>query len=325
MAWLPPSVLPTLLQHAAPAASDAASIGSPWFWTAFVALVIVLLSIDLFFHRGDHVVSVKSALRWTAFWVSLALAFNVYLYVEFGQQKGLEFLTGYLIEQALSIDNIFVFIVIFQFFAVPAQYQHRVLFWGVLGAIIMRAVLVLAGGALMSQFEWVKYVFGGILIYTAIRILRGHDAEVHPDQNPVVRLFRKFFPVTSDYHGSHFLAKIDGRTFATPLLLVVVAVEATDVVFALDSVPAIFAVTSDTLIVYTSNIFAILGLRNMFFLLAGILPRFRYLKYGLGLVLAFVGFKLAASEWFHVPIGLSLGVVAGLLGGSIFLSWVRKP
>ncbi|TAH37356.1 MAG: TerC family protein [Planctomycetota bacterium] len=316
--------LPALTAAAQEGAAQTQASGNPWLWGGFLALVIVLLSIDLFFHKGDHTVSVRSALKWTAFWTSLALCFNGYVLYEFGQQKALEFLTGYLIELALSVDNIFVFIVIFQYFAVPPQFQHRVLFWGVLGAIIMRAILILAGAALLNRFDWVKYVFGAILIYTAAKILRGSDSEVHPERNPVVRLFRRVLPMTHDYEGSRFLVKVDGRTLATPLLLVVIAVEATDVVFALDSVPAIFAVTRDTLIVYTSNIFAILGLRNMFFLLAGIVPKFRYLKVGLGLVLAFVGFKLAASEWVHVPIGISLGAVATLLGGSVALSLVRK-
>lgn len=295
-----------------------------WMWLGFLALVLASLGLDLFAHRREHVVTVPEALRWTLFWVTLALGFNAFIWWRDGHQRALEFLTGYLIEQALSVDNIFVFIVIFQYFAVPAQFQHRVLLWGVIGAIVMRLGLVFAGVTLLQAFDWVKYVFGGILVWTAFKVLRGGDGEVHPERNPVVRLARRLLPMTQDYRGSRFTVLEEGRRVATPLLLVVLTVEATDLVFALDSVPAVLAVTTDTLIVYTSNIFAILGLRNMFFLLAGIIPKFRYLKVGLGVVLAFVGLKLALSEFLHIPIGLSLAVVGGVLGSSVLLSLLRK-
>ncbi|HEX7829285.1 MAG TPA: TerC family protein, partial [Thermoanaerobaculia bacterium] len=247
---------------------------------------------------------------------------NGWIYLRFGQVKALEFLTGYVIEKALSVDNIFVFVVLFASFAVPKIYQHRVLFWGVIGAILMRAVFIGLGAALISRFHWVMYVFGAILIVTGIRLMIQGDAEPHPERNPLYRFARKVIPAVPEYHGKHFAIKQGGKWFATPLLLVLIAIEATDVVFAVDSIPAIFAITTDPFIVYTSNIFAILGLRAMYFLLAGVIDKFHYLKYGLALVLLFVGAKMIAAEWFKVPIVLSLVVIAVLLAGSVVASIV---
>ncbi len=300
------------------------SIGTPVLWVGFTLFVLAMLALDLgVFHRKAHAVGTREALGWSLFWIALALTFNLVVARSFGAQRGLEFLTGYLIEKALSVDNIFVFLVIFSYFSVPAAYQHRVLFWGVLGAIVFRVIFILLGAALLQAFHWVIYVFGGILLVTGIRLLRSSDEQIHPERNPLLRLVRRFLPVTPEYHGQRFLARIDGRLFATPLLLVLVTVEATDIVFAVDSIPAIFAVTNDPFIVYTSNIFAILGLRALFFLLAGVIGRFQYLKVGLGLVLVFVGVKMVIADFYKIPIVVSLLVVAGLIAGSIVVSLMR--
>jgi len=303
-----------------------AGIGTPLLWGAFMFFVLGLLALDLgVFHRKAHAVGTKEALGWSVFWIVLALLFNAGVVSWFGTQRGLEFLTGYLIEKALSVDNIFVFLVIFSYFSVPAAYQHRVLFWGILGAIVFRVIFILAGAALLAAFHWVIYVFGALLILTAVRIVRARDEEVHPERNPLLRLVRRFVPVAPAYQGARFFVRAGGRLMATPLLLVLLVVEATDIVFAIDSIPAIFAVTDDPFIVFTSNIFAILGLRALFFLLAGVVTRFHYLKVGLGLVLAFVGTKMLLSDLVHVPIGLSLAVVASLIGGSMVASLLRPP
>ena len=305
------------------------SIASPLLWTVFSVFVLGMLALDLgVFSRKPHEVHTREALSWSAVWVTLALIFNGWIYLQFGQQKALEFLTGYLIEKALSVDNIFVFVVLFGSFAVPKIYQHRVLFWGVIGAIGMRAIFIGLGAALVSRFSWVMYVFGAILIFTGIRLMVEKDAEPHPEKNPFYRFARRFIPAVSEYHGKSFAIVKDGRWLATPLLLVLIAIEATDVVFAVDSIPAIFAITTDPFIVYTSNIFAILGLRAMYFLLAGIIDRFYLLKYGLALVLLFVGGKMIAAGVLHVPILLSLAVIAATLGASVAASMLfprREP
>jgi tellurite resistance protein TerC len=303
------------------------SIGSPVLWLGFTAFVVLMLALDLgVFHRKSHVVGAREALVWSGVWVGLALLFNLGVYHWFGPQKGLEFLTGYLIEKALSVDNIFVFLMLFSYFAVPAAYQHRVLFWGILGALVMRAIFIAAGAALLAQFHWVIYLFGALLVVTAVKMLRAGGAhEIQPDRNPVYRLFRRYVPSVEDYRGDRFVVRVDGKWFATPLLAVLVAVEATDLVFAVDSIPAIFAVTSDPFIVYTSNIFAILGLRAMFFLLAGVMDSFAYLKIGLALVLGFVGGKMLLTDIYKIPIEASLGVVAALIAGSIVISMVWPP
>lgn len=300
------------------------TIGSPLLWAGFIGLVLVFLALDLgVFHRKAHAVSSKEALVWTIIWISLSLAFNAWIYFEFGREAGLQYLTGYLIEKALSIDNIFVFLVLFDYFAVPAKYQHRVLFWGILGALVMRGIFIALGATLISQFHWVLYVFGAFLIYTGAKLLKKRDIGPHPENNRLVQWLRRHLPLTSDYHGQQFFVHEGGRRMVTPLLLVLVTVEATDLVFAVDSIPAIFAVTTDPFIVFTSNIFAILGLRALYFLLADWMGRFHYLKHGLGLVLIFVGAKMLIEHWVEVPIELSLAVVAGLIGGSIALSWWR--
>jgi tellurite resistance protein TerC len=297
-----------------------------WLWGGFIALVVVMLALDLgLAQRGSGRLTTRQALVWTLVWIGSALAFNAGVYVWMGQEKALEFLTGYLIEKALSVDNIFVFLVIFSYFGVPLEHQRRVLLWGVLGAIVLRAIFIGLGAVLLHNFHWIIFVFGGFLIFTGIKILTQKHAEVHPERNPVVRLFQRFVPTATEYHGERFWVVKDGRRYATPLLLVLLTVEATDVVFAVDSIPAIFAVTSDPFIVFTSNIFAILGLRALYFLLAGIMDRFRYLKIGLGLVLVFVGIKMVISDWFKIPIGVSLGVVAGILGTSVISSLVNPP
>ena len=300
------------------------SIGTPLLWIGFTVLVGGLLALDLgVFHRRAHVVKVREALVWTFVWIALSLLFNFGVYRWFGSERGLEFLTGYVIEKALSVDNIFVFLVIFSSFAVPAAFQHRVLFWGILGAMILRGVFILLGAALLQTFHWVIYVFGAFLIFTGIKLLVKRASEVNPERNPLFRLFRSIVRSVPDYRSSHFTVVKAGKRYATPLLLVLVAVEITDIAFAVDSIPAIFAITKDPFIVYTSNIFAILGLRALFFVLAGVMGKFHYLNMGLALVLAFVGAKMMVTEAYKVPTGISLSVVAILIFGSIVASLLR--
>ena len=299
------------------------SIGSPALWIGFSVFVVALLILDLtVFHRHAHVVRTKEALIWTCVWISLALLFNVYVWMEFGQQRGLEFLTGYVIEKSLSVDNLFVFMAIFSFFSVPVIYQHTVLFWGILGAIILRAIFILVGAAVLHHFHWVIFIFGVFLIFTGIKLLKKQESGVKPEKNPIVKLVRRVVPLTATYEGSRFFIMKEGRRYATLLFLVLVVVETTDVVFAVDSIPAIFAITDDPFIVYTSNIFAILGLRALYFLVADSLNRFRYLHYGIALVLVFVGVKMLISDWFVIPILWSLAVVGLLLGLSLVSSTI---
>jgi len=297
-----------------------------WFlWVAFNVFVLGMLALDLaVFHRKAHSVSLREALAWSIVWIALSLIFNLGIYYFWGQEKALEFLTGYLIEKALSVDNLFVFIVIFSYFSVPAMYHHRVLFWGILGALIMRAIFIAGGVALLSSFHWMVYVFGGFLILTGIKMLFAGDEGVHPEKNPVLRGLRRLMPVTGEYHGQSFFIRDQGRLWATPLLLVLVVVETTDVIFAVDSIPAILAITTDPFIVYSSNVFAILGLRALYFLLAGVLDKFRYLKVGLSLVLCFVGIKMLLADVYKIPIGLSLAAVAGILALSMLASLVES-
>lgn len=297
------------------------TIGSPWMWTGFLAFVLGMLALDLgVFHRQAHRVSMKESAVWSAVWVACALVFDALLWHRFGSRAGLEFITGYLMEKALSVDNIFVIVLLFGAFSVPEAYQHRVLFWGILGALVMRAVCVLLGAALLAKFHWVLYVFGAFLLATGVKMLVFKNSEFDPLTNPVFRLFRRLVPAVDTYHGPAFTVLQDGKRRATPLLLVLAAVELTDVVFAVDSVPAIFAVTSDPFIVFTSNIFAILGLRSLYFLLAGVVGRFRLLKVGLSLVLVFVGLKMLAVDVYKMPILWSLVIIAMLLGGSMIAS-----
>jgi tellurite resistance protein TerC len=297
------------------------TVGTPALWAAFVAFVLLLLALDLgVFHRHAHAVSLKEAGVWSAIWVGLALGFNGLVAHWFGPERGLEFLTGYLIEKALAVDNIFVFYAIFAYFAVPAVYQHRVLFWGVLGALAMRAVFIVAGAALLAKFHWVLYVFGAILVVTAIKLFTMPEDGIHPERNPAYRLLRRLIPAVSDYHGPRFTIVQAGRRYATPLLIVLFLIEWTDLVFAVDSIPAIFAITTDPFIVFTSNIFAILGLRSLFFLLQGVIGRFHLLKPALASVLLFVGAKMLLIDVVKIPIGLSLGAVAGLIAIGVVAS-----
>jgi len=298
-----------------------ASIGTPILWIGFTLFVLVLLAIDLLvFHRREHEVSPREALAWTGGWAALALLFNAGIYRFFGADRGLEFFTGYLIELSLSVDNLFVFILIFSTFGVPAVSQHRVLYWGILGAQVMRAAFILLGTALISAFHWVIYIFGAFLLFTGGKILLGHGTEIHPEKNPVLKLFGKLIPTIHEFRGGKFTVKVDGKRYATALLPVLVVIEVSDLVFATDSIPAIFGVTLDPFIVYTSNIFAILGLRALYFLLAHAVENFRFLKYGVGLVLFFIGGKLLASGIYVVSIQASLTIVVLLLGASVLAS-----
>jgi tellurite resistance protein TerC len=291
---------------------------SIWFWVGFVAFVLAMLALDLgVFNRTPHVVRAREAAIWTAVWVGLALLFAGGLLLFEGHQPALTFLTGYLIEESLSIDNIFVIVLIFQYFAVPAQYQHRVLFWGILGALVMRGLFIGLGAALLARFEWIIYIFGALLVVTGVRMAVKQDEEFDAEQNPVVKAARRVLPLTEGYRGKHFFVMENGRRYATPLLLVLLLVEATDLIFAVDSIPAIFGITRDPFLVFTSNIFAILGLRSLYFLLASVVTKFWMLKYGLAVILTFVGTKMLIESWIHIPILLSLGVVLVLLAASI--------
>lgn len=300
-----------------------------YIWAGFGAFILFMLALDLgVFHRKSHTVSFREALTWTGVWVTLASAFGWWIWRDRGSQAGVEFFTGYLIELSLSADNVFVFALIFSYFAVPKEYQHKVLFWGVLTALILRFVMIWAGAALINNFSWVIYVFGAFLVFTGLKMILKKDEEMHPEQNPVVRWFTRLVPVTKEWHGDKFTVKIDGRRMATPLMVVLVCVEISDVVFAVDSIPAIFAVTRDPFIVFTSNVFAIMGLRSLYFVLAGAIEKFHLLKTGLGIVLAFVGAKmlLAHSGLWKMPTALALGVVAGVLLLSIIASLIwPKP
>ena len=295
------------------------------FWILFNAFVLLMLALDLgVFHRKAHDVSVKEAMTWTFIWVFLALVFNTIIYYWRGQQQALEFFTGYLVEKALSIDNIFVFIMIFSYFRIPSKYQHKVLFWGILGALIMRVVFIFAGVALIEKFHFTIYIFGALLIYTGYKMFYHNNATIEPDKNPVIRVFKKFMPVTPQLHDDNFFVKIDGKRFATPLFLVLILIETTDLIFAVDSIPAILAITQDQFIVYTSNVFAILGLRSLYFALAGIVHRFWLLSYGLSVVLVFVGIKMLLIDVYKIPIEWSLVFIATTITGSILLS-LRIP
>ena len=294
-------------------------------WIGFNLFVLAMLALDLgVFHRKAHAVSLREAATWSGVWIALALAFNFGVWHFLGPQKGVEFLTGYLIEKSLSIDNIFVFAILFAYFAVPAAFQHRVLFWGILGALVMRAAFIAAGAALLSRFHWIIYVFGAFLIVTGLKMALAPDRGLEPDRNPLLRLVRRLVPVADRYHGPKFFVRDNGTLLATPLFLVLVLVETTDLIFAVDSIPAIFAVTRDPFIVFSSNIFAILGLRSLYFLLAGVMHRFRYLKLGLAAILVFVGAKMALVDFYKVSPVVSLGVVVGILAVAIAASLLRS-
>jgi tellurite resistance protein TerC len=286
--------------------------GQPLHWIVFAVIVLVMLALDLgVFHRKAHVVRLREAVVWSAVWIGLSLIFNLGVYIYLGPQAGLDFLTAYIVEKSLSIDNIFVFLLIFSYFSVPPQFQHRVLFWGIIAALVMRALFIAAGLTLIAKFEWILYVFGAFLVFTGIKMAVRKEGEIHPERNPVLKLFRRFFSVTNEYEGSRFLVRKGERLFATPLLVVLLVVETSDLIFAVDSIPAVLAITVDPFIVYTSNVFAILGLRALYFALAGIVELFHYLHYGLAAILAFVGVKMLVSEVYHVPTVLALAFIAG--------------
>jgi tellurite resistance protein TerC len=308
--------------------------GTVWLWIGFNLFVLLMLALDLgVFHRKAHVVSIREATMWSLVWIALAMVFNLVLYLFWDQlsptstysnsEASLAFFTGYLIEKSLSVDNIFVFVLIFTFFAVPAAYQHRVLFWGILGALLMRGALIAVGATLLKEFHWIIYVFGAFLVFTGIRMALHRNQEMHPERNPLIRFVRRIMPVTDNYEGDRFFLRRAGKLFATPLFLVLLLVESTDLVFAVDSIPAIFAVTNDPFLVYTSNVFAILGLRSLYFLLAGVVDKFYYLKLGLSAVLVFVGIKMVMIDIYKIPVGLSLGMIASILTISVIASLWR--
>jgi TerC family integral membrane protein len=297
-----------------------------FFWILFNVFVIVMLALDLgVFNRRIHTVTFREALAWSAMWVGLATAFAVIIYFWHGRTESLEFATGYVIELSLSIDNLFVFLVIFRYFRVPSELQHRVLFWGILGALITRGIFIVAGVSLIRRFEWLMYVFGALLVYSGIKLFRQGDEEIHPERNPLLKMFRRWIPVTDDYEGEKFWVRRPGLS-ATPLVVVLLVVETTDVVFAVDSIPAVLAITLNAFIVYTSNVFAILGLRSMYFAVAGMMDLFEYLHYGLSLVLVLIGAKMLASHYYTVPTHVALATVAGVIAISIVASlvWPRK-
>ena len=300
---------------------------SIYFWIGFHLFIFLMLALDLgVFHKHTHKVPVKEAVIWSGVWILLALLFNIFVFIEFGKIKALEFLTGYVIEYSLSVDNIFVFILIFSYFAVNSQYQHKILFWGILGALIMRGIFIFTGVALINRFHWIVLIFGGFLVFTGIKMLFQKEAEVDPDKNAVVRFFRRFLPVTKTLHGDKLIITQNRRLYATPLFLVLLIIESSDLIFAVDSIPAILAISKDTFIVYTSNIFAILGLRSLYFAVAGIMGYFRFLKVGLAFVLTFVGLKMLAAYFqFEIPILLSLGIIISILLISILASvFIKK-
>jgi len=297
-----------------------------FFWIGFNVFVLVMLALDLgVFHKHTHKVPVKEAVIWTTVWITLAMIFMVIIYFDLGKTKALEFLTGYVIEYSLSVDNIFVFIMIFTYFAVDERYQHKVLFWGIIGALIMRAIFIFAGVALINRFHWIIYIFGGFLIITGIRMLFQRDVSVDPEKNPVVKFFRKILPVTNTMEGERFFIRKDKKLYATPLFLVLLIIETSDLIFAVDSIPAILAITQDSFIVYTSNIFAIMGLRSLYFAISGIMEYFRYLKIGLAFVLTFVGIKMVAAGFdIKIPIVYSLLTILAILVISILASIIIK-
>ena len=300
-------------------------IDQTWLWIGFNVFVLAMLALDLgVFHRKCHIVTFKESMAWTVVWVSLALIFNLWIAHYFGPEKGLEFFTGYVIEKSLSVDNVFVFALLFSYFAVPPIYQHKVLFWGVLGALVMRAGMIVLGAALITKFAWIIYIFGAFLILTGLKMIFKKEEEIHPENNPVVRWFKKLMPVTPEYRGDRFFVRENGVLMATPLFVVLILVEISDLIFAVDSIPAIFAVTTDPFIVYTSNVFAILGLRSLYFALAGVMDKFHYLKLGLGVILTFVGIKmlLVHTPW-KIDTLISLGVIIVILTASVVCSLLK--
>ncbi|MBX7042516.1 MAG: TerC family protein [Ignavibacteria bacterium] len=294
-------------------------------WIGFSVFLIIMLALDLgVFHKESHVVEFKEAMIWSGIWVGLAVLFNIGVFYYFGEVKGLEFMTGYLVEKSLSVDNVFVIALIFTYFSVPRQYQHRVLFWGVIGALVMRAILIAVGATLIREFAWIIYIFGAFLVFTGFKMYFQKNEGIDPDKNPVVRFFKKFIPVTDEYNKEKFFLIKNGKRFATPLFIVLLMVETTDLIFAVDSIPAIFAITQDPFIVFTSNAFAILGLRSLYFALAGVIYKFYYLKAGLSVILVFVGIKMMLIDIYKIPIGISLGFVSLVILISVIASVIKN-
>lgn len=295
-------------------------------WGGFALLVLGMLALDLgVFHRKPKKISVREAVGWSAFWIALGLAFNGWVYYHFGARAGIEFLTGYTLEKALSVDNLFVFLMVFNYFSVPAQYQHRVLFWGILGALVMRGVFIFLGVEIVTRFHWVLYIFGAFLVYSGIKMAFAKDEEIDPSENPVVRWVKRHIPVTNAYDGTKMFTRVDGKLFATPLFIVLVVIETTDVLFAVDSIPAVFGVTTNPFIIFTSNVMAILGLRSLYFALAGLMDLFAYLKLGLSLVLVFIGVKMLIEKFYEIPTVWALGTVGAVLVISIGASLLFPP
>ena len=290
------------------------------FWVLFNLFVLGMLVLDLgFLQRPGHTVKFREALAWSVTWIGLACAFAALVYFRYGHATAVEFVTGYVIELSLSVDNLFIFLLIFRYFRVSPDYQHKVLFWGIVGALVMRAIFIVVGIGLIRRFHWITYVFGAFLVYSGIKLFRQHGAGIEPENNPVLRLFRRWVPVTEDYEGDKFVVRRTGL-YATPLLAVLLVVETTDLLFATDSIPAVLAITLKPFIVYTSNVFAVLGLRSMYFVLAGAMELFHYLHYGLAVVLIFIGAKMVASDYYQIPTGIALGIVAGVLLVSVLAS-----
>lgn len=292
-----------------------------WFWVAFASIVLVMLAIDLgIFHKRNHAVKMREALIWTFIWIGLSLLFNVWVYFVEGKHAAILFLSGYLLEKSLSVDNLFVFLLIFGYFKIEQRFQHKILFWGIIGALVMRAVFIAAGITLINRFHWILYLFGVFLIYTAINLMWKKDEDIHPDSNPIVKFFYKWFQVTPKTDSGHFFIRENGLWLATPLFVVLIVVETTDVIFAMDSIPAVLALTRDPFIIYSSNVFAILGLRALYFALAGLMELFHHLHYGLAFILGFIGIKMLIADYINIPIGLALAVIIVALAVSIFAS-----
>jgi tellurite resistance protein TerC len=297
-----------------------------WSWILFNVFVLLMLALDLgVFHRQSKKISIKEAITWSIVWITLALIFNGWIYYSVGKQPAVEFLTGYLVEKSLSVDNIFVFVLLFSFFKVPEEYQHRVLFWGVIGALIMRAIFIAVGAVLIARFHWIIYLFGIFLVFTGYKMFKKSAADMHPEENPMVRWFIKKKKVTNEYHGKKFFVNIDGKKLATPLFLCLLSIEFTDLIFAVDSIPAIFAITRDPFIVYTSNVFAILGLRSLYFALEGIISKFPYLRYGLAIILIFIGCKMLLVDIYKMPVVMSLGVIGIVITLSVLWDRILPP
>ena len=297
---------------------------SNMWWVAFAIMIFILLALDIaVFNRKSHEIKLKEAVLWSAFWIPLVLLFNIVVYVFYGHESALQYLTAYLVEKSLSMDNLFVFLMIFSFFKVPHKYQHKVLFWGIIGALVMRLFFIYAGITLINKFHWIIYVCGVMLIYSGIKMVRDKETEIHPEKNKVLKLFRKLMPTTSKYHDGHFFIRLDGVLHATPLFVVMIVIETSDLIFAVDSIPAVLAISNDTFIVYTSNIMAILGLRALFFALAGVMNIFEFLHYGLSAILVFVGVKMVIADLYKIDIFVSLGVIFTILCISIIASVIN--